>query len=155
MPIPPLNEHGLLPAGIHAAGWGDIEAAFLTNVYREKLYRTAKSFFDNELPPSAAGLDLIVGGSFLSDKGAPDDIEATLYVPAQLEFQSVLGFGTEQAHNRIKQEYRVDFYITLLVPGCNDLGLFFQYVGPKTAAAKGLREKDLRGVIKVVSWKLG
>ena len=155
MPIPPLNEHGLLPAGIHAASWRDIEAVFLTNTHRERLYWNARQFFERDAPSIAGDLGLYLGGSFFSDKEIPADIEATMRAPVTHEYASVLALGSEREHNRIKAEYGVDFYISVQLPGHNDFVCFFQYVGPKTAASKGLNERDRRGVIEVVQWKLG
>lgn len=155
MPFPPLNEHGLLPAGIYEATWGEMEAVFLVNPHRERLYRDIRRFFDQELPPRAAELKLILGGSFFSDKSLPDDVEATLYTPVHPDFLDLLALGTRNEHDRIRASYRLDFYLTPLVIGYHDFGDFFQYVGPKTAAAKGLHEKDKRGVIQVKPWKLG
>ena len=53
-------------------------------------------------------------------------------------------------HNRLKQDYRVDFYPT--VKGDNDFTLFFQYVGEKTAATKQIRPHDKKGVLRIKQW---
>jgi len=63
--------------------------------------------------------------------------------------------ATSTAHIRIKQTYGVDFYVSWLGGTFNDFGLFFQYVGPKTALLKGLNERDTRGIVKVIEWQRG
>jgi hypothetical protein len=49
--------------------------------------------------------------------------------------------------DRIMQDYRVHFWINL--PGHNDFAAFFQYVGVKTASAKGLNPLHLKGILKL------
>jgi hypothetical protein len=63
--------------------------------------------------------------------------------------------GTSNEHDRIMRDYGIDFYVSFLMEGYNDFGLFFQYVGAKTAAAKGLHEKDQRGITRIIQWTLG
>ncbi|QQE86941.1 DUF6932 family protein [Azotobacter chroococcum] len=157
MAIPPIDDRGLLPGGCHPGTFREIEQRFLFNQYRNQLYWQVRVFFDSELRSKASGLRLIVGGSFFSDKEEPADIEATVYLPAPMitEHLPLMKLQSIPEHNRIKADHRADFYVSLMVEGCNDLGLFFQYVGPKTANAKGLHEKDARGVIEVQSWELG
>lgn len=157
MPIPAMDERGLLPGGYHSADFREIEQRFVYGPYRENLYRQVRTFVDQELRGVAAGLRLVLGGSYFSDKEEPADIECTVYLPpeqiaARLELVQLQG-GIQ--HDRIKRTYRADFYISIEMEGFNDFGAFFQYVGPKTAHTKGLDEKDARGVIEVVAWELG
>jgi hypothetical protein len=161
MTLPFLDERGVLPAGVHEATWTEIEALFLFNVHRERLYARVRTFTDQVLLPvlGDCALDLIAGGSFLSDKPAPADIEITVYLPvsalAHPSMPALLALGTQEAHGRLKAAYGADFYLTPRLHGHNDFGLLFQYVGPKTAADKGLHEKDHRGVVKVMRWQHG
>lgn len=154
MPIPPLDNRGLLPGGCHIGTYGEIEQIFTYSKYRLDLYRQVRSFLDGELKSAALGLRLILGGSFFSDKQNPADIEATVYLPfvEVSKRNTLVALANQQAHDRIKMSYRADFYVSLVAPGYNDFGAFFQYVGPKTAQAKGLHEKDARGVIEVTPW---
>jgi hypothetical protein len=48
---------------------------------------------------------------------------------------------------RIMDVYRVHFWINF--PGANDFAAYFQYVGVKTASAKGLNPLHLKGILKV------
>jgi len=155
MPLPPLDNRGLLPAGIHETNWASIEYAFLNNVHRQELFAKAMCFFHGELSDAGAGLQLILGGSFFSDKSLPEDIEATIYAPFSESYRKLAQLSNIDAHNRIKQTYGVDFYVSWDAGGSNDFRLFFQYVGPKTAHQKGLNEHDLRGIVKVIEWQHG
>ena len=157
MPVPPLDERGLLPGGVHTGSLREIETRFLFNQYRSDLYHQVRQFMDGELRQKASGLQLILGGSFFSDKDHPADIEATIYLPSPMVVAHValMSINNERENARIKLAYRADFYVSLMVTGCMNLGQFFQYVGPKTAHDKGLHEKDARGVIEVEAWELG
>ncbi len=94
---------------------------------------------------------LVLGGSFFSDKLFPGDVEATLVYPLHLPPNRC--WAILIAWQRIKDDLKrqgLDFYPTL--PGANDFSAFFQYVGTKSAADKGLAVKDPRGVIEVRDW---
>ena len=157
MPLPPLDPRGLLPGGVHTGTLREIENRFLFNQHRHDLYTQVRIFVDSELRARASGLQLVLGGSFFSDKEHPADIEATIYLPSPMviAYTPLMSLANQRENQRIKLSYRADFYVSLMVAGCNDLGMFFQYVGPKTAHDKGLHEKDARGVIEVEAWERG
>lgn len=155
--IPPLDDRGLLPPGIHeTAGWDELHNRFATNKHRIKLFKNLLTFRAEHLAPVARGLDLYLTGSFLSDKVRPGDIDCAVTVPiAQLSQRvPLLSLGAHGNKGPFYKEMRVEFYLTI-EPGdwrLNDFLSFFQYVGEKTAVAKSLNAKDLRGIVKVVSW---
>lgn len=154
MSLPRLDSRGLLPAGCHAAAWDEIRKDFCTSGHRRSLFSDLHRFVESELRPTAVGLRLILGGSFFSDKKSPSDIEAAVFLPNQ-EISArapLVALAGKPEHLRIKQEYRVDFYVSFDLAGAPNFELFFQYAGPKTALMKGLNEKDLRGIIEVRSW---
>lgn len=157
MSIPALDARGLLPGGVHAGTLREIEQRFLFNQHRSDLYYQVRGFLDGELRQKAFGLQLVLGGSFFSDKEHPADIEATVYLPSPMvvAHSELMALNDGRENLRIKNSFRADFYVSLMVVGCMNLGQFFQYVGPKTAHDKGLHEKDARGVIEVESWELG
>lgn len=150
MTLPGLDDRGLLPPGEHVCSIEQLEASFARSTQRRaQLWNSFKTFIATELMPWADGMDLVIGGSFLSDKAQPDDIDATLRVPLSAPHgvlsRAVTTFGGLAAHARIYGQYRVDFYVTIVGLG-NDFGVFFQYVGEKTAAQMNLYKSDLRGV---------
>lgn len=151
--IPALDDRGLLPEGVHSGTWNDIHASFATNEHRVNLINNAKRFSVGSLSPLFPS-QLYLAGSTFSDKPHPPDIEATIKVdPLMLTAdQALLVMQLQAAHFDIKAATKVDFYVTLNHPGQNDFSQFFQYIGEKTAAAKGLNEKDKRGLVEVEQW---
>lgn len=157
--IPTLDPRGLLPPGEHTATWEEVRAAFCTNTRREILLNSVRQFVAIELAVVPGDLRLVIGGSFLTDKDDPSDIEMTVYLEVTQETLEALGqvfkLGDKTFHGYAKSQYEVDFYLSYKMPGCNDFGAFFQYVGPKTASVKQLDPREKRGIIEVVQWKLG
>ncbi len=155
MAIPPLDERGLLPAGEHGCRLDEVPPRFCVNDHRTALWGSLCNQFipalrANDLGPEDARM--VVGGSFFSDKPQPADIEATLVFPDDTPdaecWKSIVLW--KHNHTRWKDAFRIDYYPTL--PGNNNFALYFGYVGPKTAEAKGLNEKDLRGTLALETW---
>ncbi|WP_438873554.1 DUF6932 family protein [Streptococcus pneumoniae] len=103
--------------------------------------------------PWASGLTLYVGGSLLSDKPCPGDIDCALVVPLERcsgVAASLMALGTSDTHTHLKNRYQVDFYIQIQIAGLgNDFSAFFQYIGEKTAAIKHLQQSDRRGIVRM------
>jgi hypothetical protein len=78
MPLPPFNDVGDLPAGVHAATMDEIDARFGTaTVRRQNVMRDLRRIY--ALAHSTGELDrLIVFGSFVSDKPEPNDVDVVL-----------------------------------------------------------------------------
>jgi uncharacterized protein DUF6932 len=153
MPIPALDRRGLLPPGIHICTFGEFESRFLFNVYRTHLYGRVKNFVDHELNPRFSGLRLYIGGSFLSDKDTPGDIECCIPIPKTelVTYAAALQWGIINQQKN-KALHQADFYPFIEgSPDTNFLG-FFQYVGVKSAQDKGLAPKDKRGMLEVSPW---
>jgi hypothetical protein len=154
--IPPLDDRGLLPPGRHVVHLDDIPRRFCTNGHRWQLWDDALAGLDvvcaqlHRQPCPAPAL--VLGGSFFSDKPQPQDIEATLVFDSATPVSVCWWWVLQQTQLQptLQKVHRLDFYPTL--PGVNDFSLFFQYVGPKTAAVKQIGEKDYRGVIQVLTW---
>jgi len=148
MPLPDLDHRGLLPPGVHEGSLIEIGQRFCTNPHRQALWATVEQFLRLSLLPLLNGRELILAGSFFSDKDLPEDIEATVIIDA-IDVSDLPLIRLGLSRDTIHRDYKLDLYLTLRVPGHNDFSVFFQYVGPKTAAAKNLLPEDLRGVIKV------
>ncbi len=153
MSIPPLDSRGLLPPGKHSTNMSDFRSAFAHNPRRDDLYCKFEAFIHTELIQIASGLPLVIGGSYLTDKPFPGDIEATLIIDPKILANNpgILNFlnNFNRLHGDFKKKYEVDFYPSI-VGMTNQFDVFFQYVGPKTASAKGLEAKDTRGVLEVI-----
>lgn len=157
--IPPLDDRGLLPAGIHVAkNWTEVAAAFAVNDHRQQLLGNVQLWIDKELQHVAAGLELVIGGSYLTTKPVPGDIDCTVMIPVDEiaqrgpALQLLLVDGRK---GRIWTQYKVEAYPTLSSPGASDFSAYFQYVGEKSALLHHCAATDLRGVIKVSTWLPG
>ena len=147
MPIPILAPSGLLPTGIHECSLDDISGHFTWNDHRSGLFTRFVKFLDAELRPQFP-YPIFFDGSFVTDKELPDDTDVVLDLTIATDERKLHALIFLQAHQqRIMDEYRVHFWINL--PGANDFAAFFQYVGVKTASAKGLHPLHLKGILKV------
>lgn len=147
MPIPTLEPNGLLPTGVHECSLDDISAQFTWNDHRSGLFRRFLNFLNAELRPQFP-CPIFLDGSFVTDKELPDDTDVVLDLSAasdDLKWHALTYMQTHQ--ERIMEMYRVHFWINF--PGANDFAAFFQYVGVKTASAKGLSPLHLKGILKV------
>ena len=153
--IPLLDQRGLLPPGTHSCdNWAELALHFATNAHRVRLMRQMQRFIEAELAPVAKGLELYLGGSYLSDKAAPSDIDCTLVMPiAQAQDRvPLINLSADGAKGRIYHQYGVEFYLTIQGLSRGNFTAFFSYVGEKTAQTKHIDAKDLRGIIKVQAW---
>lgn len=154
MPIPPLTEHGLLPPGIHLATMQEIVERYCHNDHRRALWADLLVFLVRLRDDDLGDYPLCLGGSFTSDKPMPPDTDLAIDLQAATRFHQFVGcmLFTEHHHD-IKASHRVDFYPNL--PGNSDFTAYFQYIGEKTALAKGLQATDLRGVLRITTWAHG
>jgi hypothetical protein len=147
MPIPTLESNGLLPNGIHDCSLADISAQFTWNAHRSSLFTRFVNFLNAELKPQFP-YPIYFDGSFVTDKEIPDDTDVVLDLSPATDAQRWQAFLFMQKHQkRIMDDYRVHFWINL--PGSNDFASFFQYVGLKTASAKGLNPLHLKGILRI------
>lgn len=148
--IPPLTVYGLLPPGEHSCSLEEARERFATTAPRRSLWTALLDCLEGfrrlniEAP-------IIVDGSFVTDKLHPDDIELSWDVRGLTEEAQgrVIAYWLRHA-KRLRVDTKVHFYPT--VAGQHDFIMFFQYVGPKTAEAKRLNEKDLKGVLRISIW---
>ena len=156
--VNPFDHRGLLPVGCHAvADWDEFADLFVFNDHRSRLLRNLKKFIGEELEFVGAGLELTVGGSYVTDKVAPDDIDCTLAVPLEdLGSRSpLLALACDGGKGRIRVQYGVEFIPTVIGPGFKDMRRYLEYLGEKGALQRNLQPHDLRGTIKVNKWTLG
>jgi hypothetical protein len=150
-----FDKRGLLEPGCHTCrGWKAFHSLFAFNAHRERQLERLKDFVRDELAPVARGLEFVVGGSYLSDKAVPGDIDCTVAMPvsAAAKRTGLMLLAADGDKARIYGQYGVEFYLSIIQRGRNDLRAYFQYVGEKTTLARGLSPKDLRGTVKVEKW---
>jgi hypothetical protein len=97
MPIPPLNEHGLLAPGIHECTFSELEAMFGQNRWlqdpqsesrRETLCPNRGRLCERLADLHRVGLDVevLVDGSFVTDKPDPNDLDLIVVLPPGHDF---------------------------------------------------------------------
>lgn len=156
--IPAFDQRGLLPAGVHeATDWTEVERRFAFNAHRQALLMQMRTFIRDELSMVAAGLEFCIGGSYVSDKAMPSDIDCTIAIPVS-EIPSrgpLFQLSAQGGKGRIWTQYKVELYPTLVNARAHDFRAYFEYVGPKTALEKGLADREKRGIVRVTQWHLG
>ena len=83
MPIPPLEEHGLLPVGVHDCTLEEIKlrfGAFHGSDRRPQLFMKLTVLI-GEAQAAQFARNLLVDGSFVTAKADPNDIDLVLVLP--------------------------------------------------------------------------
>jgi hypothetical protein len=92
MPIPNLNEQGLLPPGIYDCSLEEIGERFGTfqsTDHRPRLYEKLQAFLQQVRSINLANA-VILNGSFVTGKADPNDIDLILVVPSNIDFSAEL-----------------------------------------------------------------
>ena len=105
--IPEFNDHGYLPPGIHPATLDEITERFGTESELRRVQMESLRWMI-ELAWKAGVLQIVVNGSFVTDKYEPNDVDCVLLVGpdypqdpiADSELQSGLPFITMELGNR-------------------------------------------------------
>src|SRR5258705_81832 len=143
MPIPTLNQDGLLPPGVHDCTLNEIRSqfgSFRKSDRRPRLFALLESFVAEAI---AVGLvrALIVDGSFVTEKHDPNDIDLIVVVAPEHDFTSDI---TPRAYSVMsKKSVRRRFGFDLLVARensveHNDWVEFFQQVRLEPGRRKGI-----------------
>lgn len=149
MPIPQLDQHGLLPAGVYDCTWGEISDAFCWNPHRTVMLERLQRFVEEKwVPLGIPGASMWVDGSFTRNKPQPADVDVVVdvcHIPGN-QMQPVMNLFFERPS--LEQNYGIDFWFRHpLVP--KDLCTFFQYIGLKAGAELALDSKSLKGILRV------
>ena len=92
MPIPVLNEDGLLPPGVHDCTLEEVATRFgrfQSSDRRSRLFAALRAFLD-ELRRSGIFEALLINGSFVTAKAAPNDIDLILVLRTSHSFREDL-----------------------------------------------------------------
>jgi len=147
MPIPELQDNGLLPSGIHDCSFDDIASSFTWNSHRRQLFDRFVVFVNAELRPNFPD-PIFFDGSFVTDKPLPEDTDVVLDLTSAPDARKWQGLQFMREHQpRLKALYGVHFWVNL--PGNSDFAAFFQYVGLKTARAKGIHPRQTKGILRI------
>jgi hypothetical protein len=142
--IPPFNEGGNLPPGLHPAEWSEIAERFGTSVYRLQILDGLRRAL--EALSAAGGTNVYIDGSFVTSKLRPDDFDACWSVkdvdPALLD-PVLLDFSNARASQKAK-------YLGELFPAeipearSGKTWLEFFQIDKDTGRAKGIVAINLR-----------
>jgi hypothetical protein len=149
MAIPALNGYGLLPDGIHDCTVAEVAAFFCGNQARQVVWQAFLGFLQwaSAMPQPA---ELLIDGSFVTDKDRPSDIDVAVDItncPLLGQGQWLIAF--HQGHAQIKQQFRTDFYPFSNHWG-NNFGAFFQYVRMDEALARGAPNDAHKGILRLI-----
>lgn len=148
MPIPDLNDAGLLPEGIHDCTLAEIGARFgrfQSSDRRVRLFGQLRVLVDEERRAGVA-VALIVDGSFVTGKPEPGDIDLVIVLPEGYNFAAELPPFIYQAVSKagLQRRYRFDVFIvdehSLEYQRRVD---FFQQVRDEPARRKGILRVEL------------
>lgn len=149
MPIPELDDQGLLPVGVHDCNWSDIQRKFCWNLPRQVLYLKVQQFLLTEWQPLNIQASFWIDGSFTRKKDEPADIDIVADISHLSMQEAVPAFNLWFQQPRWKQTYAVDFWIKHpSLP--HDLTQYFQYLGLKAGAELSLDAKYLKGILRVL-----
>lgn len=143
MPIPDLNEAGLLPEGIHDCTLTEVEARFgqvQVSDRRVHLFAKLRALVDEERQAGLA-IALIIDGSFVTDKPEPGDIDLVIVLPADYNFALELPPFRYNAisQRRMRQRYRFDvFFVRQGSVEYHEKLNFFQGIREAEAKRKGI-----------------
>ncbi len=94
MPIPPFNEYGLLPLGLHLAEMNEIVERFGTGTPRRQMpFERLRVFID--LAQHCGALRMFVNGSYVTAKPEPGDVDVVIWLGAK--FLDLLEHGDRLA----------------------------------------------------------
>ena len=148
MAIPPLKDYGLLPPGIHECTLDEVRLLFVTDDSNFKRWELLLAFI-NWIHPLHFFKSIYIGGSFITDKEDPNDIDIVLEIPSP-DPKLLQSFNEKVFdHNYIKNQFKLDVYLWWSdAPG--DMRLFFQYIKPDECMRHGLNLDTKKGILKVI-----
>lgn len=157
MPIPPLDQHGLLPIGVHLCTVDEIARAFggATDGHRRDLFNGFVEWrgliVRKNLP-----FELHVDGSFTTNKARPSDVDVALRLPLPQptrENLRTLASLDELLNPEIaKTRYHVDPHVfhMPLADDETDMVRFFCTMKPEAARRHRVPPTHIRGILRVM-----
>lgn len=149
MPIPALNDLGLLPAGVHDCTIGEVPLTFCQSPARANVWDAFVRFIDwVETMPGP--VTVLVDGSFVTDKVMPSDVDVIIDISNCTEVDQNVWLGAyHRDHQRIKQNFMTDFYPIIDGHG-HDFTAFFQYIRVDDAFRRGAPDGTRKGILRLV-----
>lgn len=152
MPIPDLTS-GLLPPGVHHAQLVEIQIAFGQGTPRrvelfDKLQRFVSLAQSFELFTA-----IYVGGSFVTDKPHPGDIDAVLELPKRQDLRTLTKHPNSRAMAPalVEETYEVHLFFQAPPPPPESAGMvrLLQRIRVEDALVRGLDSDAMHGIVRV------
>lgn len=143
MAIPELNEHGLLPRGVHDASLKEIRerfGRFHGSDRRVRLFEALEKFVD-ETRNAKLVSEMIVDGSFITGEPKPSGIDLVLVLGEQVDLSQDLKPSQYNllSSRRVRQRYGFDvLYATASSDSIDPLVEFFSRVRGRPGLRKGM-----------------
>jgi len=147
MPIPDCNDEGLLPAGVHVCTLGEVKerfGSFQGSDRRCRLFEKLAAFVE-EVRATGLVACLIVNGSFVTGKDAPNDIDLIVVLHANHDFAATLKPFQYNVVSRRRVHKRHGFDVLVGPEGSelmDEYVAFFQEVRGKPELHKGVLRVD-------------
>lgn len=148
MPIPALNAEGLLPAGVHPAELTELLRQFGRFSRTEARPRLASRLTDlvGELRRTGLVRALVVDGSFVTSKEAPEDVDLILVLAAGHDWEAELGPDAYRLLSRRQNRRRFGFDVLVAEDGSvayEEYVQFFSRVRDDATLRKGMVRIEL------------
>jgi hypothetical protein len=150
--LPPFNDFGYLPEGVHETTLEQMRERFVINPKRTLLWGRFEEFLGWAVSTGKFSHAYIDGG-FITNKSAPEDIDLILQTRARYgpeAFSAMEPFfakGIETIYE--KYSVHLHFWAEGFPGGLSDFRRFFQYLRPQDAAPVGLREGAKKGIVRI------
>jgi hypothetical protein len=148
MGIPLLSENGFLPPGVHSCGLEEMRVRFGRFQGSDQRPRLMARFESFLAEVRAAGIvrAVIINGSFVSGKAAPNDLDLLLVLPGGHDFRADLRPTQYNVldRNRVRRAYGFDVFVAEDNAADYDaLVRFFQRVRLQPDLSKGILRIEL------------
>jgi hypothetical protein len=115
MAIPTLNGDGILPEGVHVCGLDEIKSrfgSFQISDRRPQLFAKLEELI-SELRKSSLIVALVVNGSFVTSKAAPNDVDVLIVLGAGHDWQADLTPSDYAllSHSRLRRRFGFDVLV--------------------------------------------
>jgi len=143
MPIPVLNDHGLLPEGLHLCSLDELQerfGQFQISARRPTLFRKFTELV-HEIRATGLVTWLVVDGSFVTAKPEPEDVDLILVLSETHNFAAELRPFEYNVLSRKRVRRRYNFDVLIAREHSVELQeylAFFQQVRGETEFRKGL-----------------
>jgi hypothetical protein len=150
-PLPPFNEAGFIPEGVHEATLEAVRSLLVTSPKRAKMWGQLIEFLSWPISTGHYSYAYL-GGGFISQKPEPEDIDLILHVrypfsdKAFMAMEPFFAVGLDT----ILKSYSVHLHFWIDgFPGDCDFRSFFQYFRPHEVRKFGLSAGAKKGLIKL------